>query len=65
MAETTSDPMPAGARTADNARMPAAAKWTVLVALAALLGGAVVLLALRGEALLLDLSALGGRIFCL
>ena len=63
MAETTSDPMPAGAGA--SARMPAAAKWTLLVAVAALLGGAVTLLALRGEALLLDLSALGSRIFCL
>lgn len=64
MTETTSGPLPRS-DIAANARMPAAAKWTVLVAVAALLGGAVVLLALRGEALLLDLSAVGGRIFCL
>ena len=65
MTETTSSPMSAGADAAAHARMPAVVKWVALAAVAALVGGAVVLLVLRGEALLLDLSALGGRIFCL
>ncbi len=42
---------------------PSVVRWAVLGAVAAVLGGALYLIAVRGEALLLDLSALG-RIFC-
>jgi hypothetical protein len=44
--------------------MPTSVKWAVVAAVTVLLGGAVALLALRGNALLLDLSALAGRVFC-
>ena len=43
--------------------MPASVRWTVLAAAGLLLAGALYLVSVRGEALLLDLSALG-RIFC-
>jgi hypothetical protein len=43
--------------------MPAPVRWTVLAVGALVLSGALYLLSVRGEALLLDLSALG-RIFC-
>jgi hypothetical protein len=36
----------------------------LIVSLGALLAGAVYLVAVRGEALLLDLSALSQRVFC-
>jgi hypothetical protein len=44
--------------------MPDRVRWTLYAALAALFAGALYLLSVRGEALLLDLSALGQRIFC-
>lgn len=66
MTERTGATMPSTtAQDVSHARMPAAAKLAVIGGVAALLGGTAVLLALRGEALILDLSALGGRIFCL
>jgi hypothetical protein len=43
--------------------MPAAVRWAVLGTVALVFAGALYLIAVRGEALLLDLSALG-RIFC-
>jgi hypothetical protein len=44
-------------------RMPGAVRWAVLAAVGLALAGALYLVSVRGEALLLDLSALG-RIFC-
>ena len=43
--------------------MPGAVRWAVLATVGLLLVGALYLVAVRGDALLLDLSALG-RIFC-
>ena len=43
--------------------MPGAVRWAVLAAVGLVLAGALYLVSVRGEALLLDLSALG-RIFC-
>jgi hypothetical protein len=44
--------------------MPAALRLTGVAALLGVLGGASYLLAVRGEALLLDLAAVSQRIFC-
>jgi hypothetical protein len=44
-------------------RMPAGVRWALLGVLGALLAGALYLIAVRGEALLVDLSTLS-RIFC-
>jgi hypothetical protein len=44
--------------------MPDGVRWAVYAVVAALFAGALYLLSVRGEALLLDLSALGQRIFC-
>jgi len=49
---------------AAQARMPAALRLIGIAALLGVLGGASYLLAVRGEALLLDLSAASQRIFC-
>jgi hypothetical protein len=43
--------------------MPGGVRWAVLAAVGLVLVGAIYLVSVRGEALLLDLSALG-RIFC-
>jgi hypothetical protein len=43
--------------------MPAGVRWALLGVLGALIAGALYLIAVRGEALLVDLSALS-RIFC-
>ena len=50
-------------RDAARQSMPPGVRWTVLAAAGLLLTGALYLVSVRGEALLLDLSALG-RIFC-
>ncbi len=47
-----------------RARMPAGLRWAVLGAVGALLIGALYLIAVRGEALLVDLQGLSQRIFC-
>ena len=47
-----------------QASAPGAVRWIVLAAVGLVLAGALYLIAVRGEALLLDLSALGQRIFC-
>ena len=47
----------------DRHSMPAAIRWTVLGVLSLVVAGALYLMSVRGEAMLLDLSALG-RIFC-
>jgi hypothetical protein len=44
--------------------MPPAVRMVVLAAVALLLAGAVYLIAVRGEALLADLSAISQRVFC-
>jgi hypothetical protein len=49
---------------ASRASMPAGVRLAVLAAAAAICLGALYLISVRGEALLLDLSALGARIFC-
>lgn len=51
-------------REAAQGAMPGAVRWAVLAAVGLVLAGALYLVAVRGEALLLDLSKLG-RIFCL
>jgi len=50
----------------DTARqsMPGPLRWAVLGAVGVLITGALYLIAVRGEALLFDLSALSQRIFC-
>jgi hypothetical protein len=53
----------AGARAA-AARMPTAMRVLVLAALGLIVTGAAYLIAVRGEALLLDLAAVSQRIFC-
>jgi DMSO/TMAO reductase YedYZ molybdopterin-dependent catalytic subunit len=44
--------------------MPPGGRWTLLAAIGLLLAGALYLIAVRGEALIADLSAFGQRIFC-
>jgi hypothetical protein len=44
--------------------MPAAARRLLFAAVAVVLAGALYLVAVRGEALLLDLSAFSQRVFC-
>ena len=46
------------------AAMPGPLRAGLLAVLALVFAGAIYLIAVRGEALLLDLSALGQRIFC-
>lgn len=53
-----------GRETAAREGMPGGVRWAVLGVLGLMFAGALYLIAVRGEALLLDLSALG-RIFCL
>ena len=50
-------------REAARRPMPGAVRWSVLAAVGLVLAGALYLVWIRGEALLLDLSALG-RVFC-
>jgi hypothetical protein len=51
-------------REAARQSMPSSARWAVFAAIGLVLAGALYLVSVRGEALLLDLSALGQRIFC-
>jgi hypothetical protein len=51
-------------RDAARQAMPGSVRWAVFTAVALLFAGALYLVSVRGEALLLDLSALGQRIFC-
>ncbi len=44
--------------------MPGGLRWGLIAAFGLVFAGALYLIAVRGEALLLDLSALGGRVFC-
>jgi hypothetical protein len=44
--------------------MPGSVRWAVFTAIGLVLAGALYLVSVRGEALLLDLAALGQRIFC-
>jgi hypothetical protein len=65
MADTASDLAERRPAPDVNASMPLSVKCAVFGVVSLLLAGAVALLALRGDALLLDLSALAGRVFCL
>jgi hypothetical protein len=44
--------------------MPAGLRWSLLGGVGLLLTGALLLIAVRGEALLVDLQGLSQRIFC-
>ena len=46
-------------------QMPLGVRYAVLGAVAALMIGAVYLIAVRGQALLVDLSGMAQRLFCL
>jgi hypothetical protein len=46
------------------ARMPGGLRWGLIAAFGLVAAGALYLISVRGEALLLDLSALGARVFC-
>jgi hypothetical protein len=48
----------------DASGMPASLRRGLLAALGLVMAGALYLIAVRGEALLLDLSALSQRVFC-
>jgi hypothetical protein len=52
------------ADTATRDKMPAAVRLTVFGVVGLLFAGALYLVAVRGQALLVDLSALSQRIFC-
>lgn len=45
-------------------RPPRGARWAGALIVAGLVAGAVYLVAVRGDALLVDLSALAGRVWC-
>jgi len=45
-------------------RMPRSVRLGLVLALAALMTGALYLVAVRGEALLVDLAAIGQRLWC-
>jgi hypothetical protein len=53
-----------GAHEAARRPMPSRVRWALLAAGGAVLVGALYLISARGEALLLDLSALSQRMFC-
>jgi hypothetical protein len=52
------------AGTAQREKMPAAVRFGVFGVVGLLFAGALYLIAVRGQALLVDLSALSQRIFC-
>lgn len=52
-----------GNATSDE-RTPRAVVWTAGLAIAGLIGGALYLMAVRGDAMLFDLSALSKYVFC-
>jgi hypothetical protein len=52
------------ARDAGRSLMPAGVRRALLAGVGLLLAGALYLVAVRGEALLLDLSAFSQRVFC-
>jgi hypothetical protein len=47
-----------------RARMPVGLRWAILGGVGLLLTGALLLIAVRGQALLVDLQGLSQRIFC-
>jgi hypothetical protein len=55
---------PASDRSVTDERTPRAVVWTAGFAIAGLVGGAIYLVLVRGDALLLDLSALSKYVFC-
>jgi hypothetical protein len=65
MAQQSQTPArPRARRRARTERMPRVLRTSLLAGLGALLAGAAYLLAVRGEALILDLGAVSQRIFC-
>ena len=60
----TTAPGPLARRQALSEGMPRALRAWLLVVFGTLLAGAAYLLAVRGEALILDLAAVSQRIFC-
>jgi hypothetical protein len=60
--QTAAGPMPAKRVAGEG--MPRGVRRLLVVLLAVLLAGAAYLLAVRGEALILDLAALSQRLFC-
>jgi hypothetical protein len=55
---------PLARRAARSERMPRVLRSSLIIVLGALLAGAAYLLAVRGEALILDLAAVSQRLFC-
>jgi hypothetical protein len=53
-----------GQNAAPGTGTPLPARLAIFGGVAAALGGAVYLMAVRGEALLVDLSSLAGRVWC-
>lgn len=53
-----------GAASAAPEPMPRAVRFGLVSALGLLLSGAVYLIVMRGEAILVDLSALGSKVWC-
>jgi hypothetical protein len=51
-----------GERTA--AKMPGGLRWGLIAAFGVAFAGALYLISVRGQALLLDLSTFGARVFC-
>ena len=51
-------------RSGSDGRTPRAVVWTAGLVIAGLVGGAVYLVVVRGDALLLDLSGLSKYVFC-
>jgi hypothetical protein len=54
--------IPPGEKDQRRQGMPAVVRWTLIAAIGLLLAGALYLIAVRGEALLADLSSLSQRI---
>lgn len=55
-------PTPSGA--APDTRMPGAVRFTLLTLATLVLAGAAYLLTVRGNALMIDLSVIGGKVLC-
>ncbi len=53
-----------GAEAQSPERMPRVVRFGLILTLGGLMTGAIYLLAVRGEALLVDLAALGERLWC-
>jgi hypothetical protein len=64
MSDPQAVPQVADAADAPSERMPRGVRLGLMTALAMLMTGALYLVAVRGEALLVDLAALGSRLWC-